>query len=86
MRCCQLLCLECAKGDTKAYDAHVSVDRGDAFIGVGFEEFAGDELLYCEDDPVFASDAYGCAACFNCFDCVFHLRGVSSDGNGGGAT
>jgi hypothetical protein len=57
-----------------SYCSHMSVDCGNAFVGSWLEELAGYELLDCEDDTIFTSDANGCAAVLNCFDCILDLK------------
>jgi len=52
----------------------MSIDSSNAFVCTGFEQFASDELLDCEDDAIFASYTNRGASILYCLDCILDLE------------
>ena len=62
------------KAGGTTYNSQVSIDGGDALVGVGLEQLRGDDLLDGQDDAVAATDADRGAAIFDGLDGVLDLE------------
>lgn len=65
------------------HNTDISVNRGDALVGVLLHEFAGDELLHCQNNAILASNADRCAAVLDGFGGVFDLEVAAVGGEDG---
>jgi hypothetical protein len=60
------------------HNANVAIDSRYSLVRTGLQEFAGDNLLDCEDNTVLAPDAYGRSTVLDSLHSIFNLSGIVS--------
>lgn len=67
----------------QTYSSQMLVDSCDSLVGAGLQQLGCDDLLDCQDDTIFRTDADGGAAVLYCLDCVLNLEVTAIRGEDG---